>query len=90
MKIPNYIFKLLLWRRDTAERLLKHDRILSDWLDENNIKVDPADYRCGSEMLFNPDESMQRIIEAITSEETESVRRFMEKRLDKDAHSKEM
>lgn len=65
MKIPKYIYSLILLRASLAERLFQVDNKLSTWIDKNGIEVDECDYRTGVEMYANPYGSAKRIIESI-------------------------
>lgn len=47
MKIPKYIYNLIILRASLAERLLVADTKLSAWIDKNCIEVDECDYRAG-------------------------------------------
>lgn len=65
MKIPKYIYNLIMLRARLAERLSQVDGELSTWIDKNGIEVDECDYRTGVEMYASPYGSAKRIIESI-------------------------
>lgn len=69
MKIPKYIEKALQQRENAAWKLIKADRIVSDFIMKNNIDVADYDYLTGCEMYANPNESANRIREAILNTE---------------------
>ena len=65
MKIPKYIDRLIDKRRRLADELQLTDWKLCEWLDKNEIETFPEDSRGGVEMYVNPEESAERIREAI-------------------------
>ncbi len=69
MKIPKYIEQALQQRGKAAWELMKADTIVSDFIMKNNIDVADYDYLTGCEMYTNPNESANRIREAILNTE---------------------
>lgn len=65
MKIPKYIEQKLNYRAKLAEKLIEIDYQLTEWIDNNGIKVEPYDYNKGTELYEAPYESINRIKEAI-------------------------
>lgn len=65
MKIPKYIENLLDRRAKIAYDLDDIDYKLTQWINKNEIDVDPADYCNGVEIYEAPYESVERIKEAI-------------------------
>lgn len=65
MQIPKYIEKALEQRVKAAEKFNETDYLISTWLDEKGIDVEIFDTHGGVEAIVNPDESAERIREAI-------------------------
>lgn len=65
MRIPKEISAALKKRTKAAIDLNKADSIVSDFIMENDIKIDDADYLTGVEMYANPYTSECRVREAI-------------------------
>ena len=65
MKVPAHIKASITARRNAAHVFLNTDREISDWLKKKGISVDDCDINLGNESLFSPDESAERILEAI-------------------------
>ena len=71
MKIPKYIDEALRKRSDAAYRFLKYDFIVSEWICNNGLEeyIEPEDFYGGVEAIVNPDDSADRIREAILNKE---------------------
>ena len=69
MECPKYISEALRKRALYANRLLDLDYMISEFIEKNNIDVDPEDIHGGCEIYVNPDESSQRVLEAIIAKE---------------------
>ena len=67
MIIPAYIEKALQRRAKAAESFFTNDRIISKFIEKNNISADSSDYGGGVDSLFNPAESNDRLRENIKS-----------------------
>lgn len=65
MNIPKGIEKLIDKRAKLAKQLMCADSELSEWIEKNSITVEEYDYKTGCEMYCNPDESADRIRQAI-------------------------
>lgn len=65
MKVPIYIKKLIERRARLAVLLNYTDYKLRDWLEKNCIDVEECDVYGGCEMYVNPQNSADRIIQAI-------------------------
>lgn len=65
MKIPKYIEAALQRRVRAAFNFLSADDVISEFIEKNNIEIDPEDYGCGVDSLLNPRESAEAIRNAI-------------------------
>ena len=67
MKIPKYIDNALRMRTRAAKQFSRYDYIVSDWLSKNGFDedIDSSDFHYGVESLINPQDSEDRIREAI-------------------------
>lgn len=65
MNVPKYIELALQRRANAANSFFKNDRIVSDFIEKNEITADPTDYGGGAASLFEPKESNERLIEDI-------------------------
>lgn len=67
MKIPKYIDEALEKRTKAANLFCHYDLIVSRWLGNNGFanEIDSADFFGGVESLVNPEDSEERIREAI-------------------------
>lgn len=65
MAVPNYIKELIKKRADYAQKVIEIDCQLSDWLDKQDIDVDPSDYRGGVEIYAAPYDCAYRVLSAI-------------------------
>ena len=67
MKIPKYINEALRMRTKTAQRFLNYDFIVSRWILDNKIDeyLETEDFCGGVESIMNPQDSEDRIREAI-------------------------
>lgn len=71
MKIPKYIYNMILRRAKLAENLLSVDLKLSKWLDKNDIPVEECDCYMGVEVYVNPWAAAKRVKDAIEQKQTE-------------------
>lgn len=69
MKLPKYIDKLLYRRAILARFLLEIDWTITEFLHRNNIEADTADYCGGVEIYVNPEDSAERVRQAIINKE---------------------
>ena len=65
MQIPKYIEKALEQRVKAAEKFNEADYIVSTYLDKMGIEADMWNTYSGANAIVNPDESAERIREAI-------------------------
>lgn len=65
MQIPKYIEKALERRVNAAEKFNNADIIISDFIEKYDIDVEIYDYHGGVESIVNPDDSAERIRQAI-------------------------
>lgn len=67
MKIPKYIDEALRMRTKAAQRFLDYDFIVSRWILDNGIDdyLETEDFCGGVEAIINPQDSEDRIREAI-------------------------
>ena len=67
MKIPKYIDEALRMRTKAAKQFSRYDYIVSDWLSKNGFDndIDSSDFHGGVEAIINPQDSEDRIREAI-------------------------
>ena len=69
MKCPKFIRHALRCKINAANRWREYDLIVSRWCKENGIILENEDCFGGIEGIVNPEESAERILEAITSKE---------------------
>ena len=69
MKIPKYIDETLRKRANAAYKFVDYDCIVSDFVENNGIELDPTHYGLGCESLLNPDSSANAVREAILAHE---------------------
>jgi hypothetical protein len=71
MKCPEYVKNALLQRAKAAEKFIKCDTVVVEWLEKNNMVdvVEDYDILTGCESLVNPTDSAKRILEAIENYE---------------------
>lgn len=71
MKIPKYINEALKRRTKGAAMFNTNDLIISKWIDENGLEneIDSSDFHGGVESIVHPDDSEERIREAILRKE---------------------
>jgi len=65
MRIPKYIDEALRKRTNAAYKFMDYDCIVSDFVENNGIELDPMHYGLGCESLLNPDSSANAVREAI-------------------------
>ena len=67
MKIPKYVDEALRMRTKAACQFSKYDYIISNWLSKNSFDdcIDSSDFHGGVESIMNPQDSEDRIREAI-------------------------
>ena len=65
MEVPKNLRYALEHRCSYAYALMKYDTEVCRWLRANGITVDEKDINLGEEVIFNPLDSMKRILEAI-------------------------
>lgn len=69
MRIPKYIDEALRKRTDVAYKFVDYDCIVSNFVENNGIELDPMHYGLGCESLLNPDSSANAVREAILAHE---------------------
>lgn len=69
MRIPKYIDEALRKRTNAAYKFMDYDCIVSDFVENNGIELDPTHYGLGCESLLNPDSSANAVREAILAHE---------------------
>lgn len=69
MRIPKYIDEALRKRTNAAYKFVDYDCIVSDFVENNGIELDPMHYGLGCESLLNPDSSANAVREAILAHE---------------------
>lgn len=65
MRVPKYIDEALRKRANAAYKFVDYDCIVSDFVENNGIELDPMHYGLGCESLLNPDSSANAVREAI-------------------------
>ena len=69
MKIPKYVQKLIDRRSKLSVKLAEVCYDLDMWLDKHNIECEMYDTHTGVEIYCNPQESKNRVMEAILNKE---------------------
>lgn len=69
MRVPKYIDEALRKRANAAYKFVDYDCIVSDFVENNGIELDPTHYGLGCESLLNPDSSANAVREAILAHE---------------------
>lgn len=69
MRIPKYIDEALRKRTNVAYKFVDYDCIVSNFVENNGIELDPMHYGLGCESLLNPDSSANAVREAILAHE---------------------
>lgn len=65
MKIPKYVERLIQKRENLANELDTVMHELDEWLDSHDIETSPEDTHEGAELYMNPEDSANRIRQAI-------------------------